>query len=841
MVAQVQKYLHVHLHKVLWKLAFSNKSDQYQVSQPLFPLVIRKSSPLFFANKGTQVEKLDHSDTTSVDTKTVPTIHHSKSDSSALYSATSSGRSAKDQGENNRNDRNESQTVVMSNRTTNSSGGMVFRLPFQENVSSNFPQTVPNSLNSDSARLEGFERYSGPGNRRKSSASASFLNSDGQKSRRASHPIVLNNDERIPLPGNAQLSHSPFCSRKTSVTSQNSSISFVSSTSDRMGNTAYRHMSQDSGTTNSTLNSVSSQIPPLQPMPSEPVPPAPQQPHFDLNNFSSSAKNSPFSSRRSSLYHDLLRPGLVASVSQSIVGSQAASSVENTPLYEPDPNSIHKRSMDRQLLEDNLIDVELEASLTQTPQKCSTDKAGRAEGDEGYRRISSVDECRESNVSTADSTMNMPGSAVSELEPLLLPRSLYMPWPTTTIKSFIEFFYTGQVNGKWLLSPVALNLLVMSKLYEIPLLYDLMSEVFYSILGKKEESLLTTAETMRHLFLSRLLSKCDESDDTIKQLLKDSTNYLELLSFEGTLRTIDNGFFNTHLLRNMTRLGSTSSSESGERLNTREGKNSASLSVPILFADGPRGSESGAPNSTTHLNSTLPVSPTTRIKYPPATKETSPSKFPMTPEVNKSEKIATQERSEMTERENKAEKLEQMKLSNMSQNESTDFSTQIIDIKPSETTNSEEIEQAGKKFRERDDDNSKLMEDSTSSSESGDLGAGFGLASTSKIEKKLRRRESEKSIDPLAKTGDSQGSSLKNITSYFKQGEKYLKTDASQRNVVTLTLDNMASANALPPVDYVIELIHETATLVHDVRLIVRCVSVIKLAFEGTQIAETGA
>ncbi|CAI6598896.1 BAF_HP2_G0015630.mRNA.1.CDS.1 [Saccharomyces cerevisiae] len=57
-------------------------------------------------------------------------------------------------------------------------------------------------------------------------------------------------------------------------------------------------------------------------------------------------------------------------------------------------------------------------------------------------------------------------NAIIELEPYL-PRSLYMPWSTASVRAFAEFFYTAQINGKWLLAPVTLDLLIMAKIYEI--------------------------------------------------------------------------------------------------------------------------------------------------------------------------------------------------------------------------------------------------------------------------------------------------------------------------------------------------------------------------------------
>ncbi|ODV60792.1 Mds3p ASCRUDRAFT_150299 [Ascoidea rubescens DSM 1968] len=71
------------------------------------------------------------------------------------------------------------------------------------------------------------------------------------------------------------------------------------------------------------------------------------------------------------------------------------------------------------------------------------------------------------------------------LEPLLIPRSLYLPFSTSSVYSFAEYFFTGQVNPKWLLTNT-LDLLMIAKFYELPLLYDLISEILYVIIGRKE-------------------------------------------------------------------------------------------------------------------------------------------------------------------------------------------------------------------------------------------------------------------------------------------------------------------------------------------------------------------
>ncbi|SCU84779.1 LAFA_0D11958g1_1 [Lachancea sp. 'fantastica'] len=838
--------------------------EQSEGSQSLYPSVPRKSSPLIFANKSSTPElsrKPGLKDKSNTGTVVLPKMHHSKSDSSANLVARNHEEALKDTGDNT------DKSNIDPSKTTSSSGGMVFRLPFQEGSGgSAVPLPLLQALNNDPSKLETLEKHLGPASRRKSSVSTSFVFDGGPRgARRASHPNFHNPDEKMAA------SQSPLGSRKASVASQNSSISFVSSSSDRMGNPNNRRTSQDSTMSSSTFNSLNSQLPPPQPMPTDPLPSTPHQPSIDVTMSSASAKNSPFSSRRSSYYHDVLRPGLSSSISQSLLGINEAAASENSPLHPPDPYLARKRSIDRQLLEDNLIDVELEASIDPHQSSSSTTER-KSVGQKGAVKARMESEgSRPSYLSLADSSTSINFTTEQDLEPLLVPRSLYMPWPTSTIKSLIEFFYTGQVNGRWLLSPVALNLLVMAKVYEITLLYDLLAEAFYSILGKKEESLLAIGESLkRFLYLKNTKGYVDSPDLQLA--------FQELLELEKSLHAVDDGFFDVQLLKRATRATSACSSESGDigAIN-KNSKEQDSLNVPVLFAGGPRGSHNSIGSSGTPNASAEETMKFTSPKENQAAKKNGRSRSATLKELGGLDKesgsrdftdytandVMTQEASDKTDRENRADRMEQQKLSNMSQNVNSDFSTQIIDLKSSEgredsqkegrktpdRTNvakemdrkhtkaeNEKIDTAaeekvvGNADRDENRENEGFPENSTSSSDSDDMCTGFGLASTTKIDKKLRQREDDISVDPLSKKIDSENSSLKNIIDFYKKGDHLNRPDAHKTSVDNLTLANMASTNSLPPVDYVVELIHETATLVHDTRLIVRCVSVITLS-----------
>lgn len=87
-------------------------------------------------------------------------------------------------------------------------------------------------------------------------------------------------------------------------------------------------------------------------------------------------------------------------------------------------------------------------------------------------------------------------STDSQMEPLLVPRDLYFPFPTSTVNAFCEFLYSGQVNASWKLYPTAIHMMLIAKYYEVPLLYDLIVEAFYSIISLKEHEILSTIKDM---------------------------------------------------------------------------------------------------------------------------------------------------------------------------------------------------------------------------------------------------------------------------------------------------------------------------------------------------------
>lgn len=139
----------------------------------------------------------------------------------------------------------------------------------------------------------------------------------------------------------------------------------------------------------------------------------------------------------------------------------------------------------------------------------------------------------------------------SELEALMIPRSLYMPWSHDSVSAFTEFFYTGQINPKWTFQPVALDIFVMSKLYEVPLLYDIMSEVFYSIIGRKEEYVYELKEKigLNYIKLSKRYLTALNSEEPLESFLKKSQAYSLFRKLDQSLQNIDDGYCDYYLLK----------------------------------------------------------------------------------------------------------------------------------------------------------------------------------------------------------------------------------------------------------------------------------------------------
>ena len=463
--------------------------------------------------------------------------------------------------------------------TTSSSGGLIFRVPFQDK------DTKPRFLESASATED-----SPFSEKRRLSLAVAYILSPhtGEVSpmytsrRRASHPVQAmnlrmksisdngttqtsssttatnNNDNDVSTNPESNDTRSPSSSgvsatdlsatsningsrrlglrfpmssqssRRPSTISQKSFVSTASfpavssfSRKNSFVNLPNRDLNVN-GSNNSSINGYTSlfspsqgnllsvALPPPQQLPSAPPPPAPATHAFirsansrvnSIVEFYGSNKSSPFSSRRPSSLYNIAR---TTSFQDSIGSLQS-----------------------------------LRDSTEESQQSFSPFKR--------FRQLSWVSVAESTETGGGTSNRN------TTTDPMLTPRSLYMPWPTVSVKAFAEFFYTGQVDGKWLLVPVVLDLYIMSKLYEVPLLYDMITDVIYSILGRKVETLAVCCRSMESVLYQRLTKVFDGNLHKVVEFLNKNSAYNDLQKLRTSLGHIDDGFMALSVLKRLSK------------------------------------------------------------------------------------------------------------------------------------------------------------------------------------------------------------------------------------------------------------------------------------------------
>lgn len=152
-----------------------------------------------------------------------------------------------------------------------------------------------------------------------------------------------------------------------------------------------------------------------------------------------------------------------------------------------------------------------------------------------------------------------------DIEPLLIPRCLYLPFSTTTVSAFAEFLFTGQLGDKWLLAPTTLDVFLIAKFYEVPLLYDLISEALYAIIGKKEDWLIKEYGKLLKDYDNRLKVIFKNDEQKIQQFFHNHHHVKELFdSIESLLNSTDDGYLNLNLFRKESKSDSIHSHHEGE-------------------------------------------------------------------------------------------------------------------------------------------------------------------------------------------------------------------------------------------------------------------------------------
>lgn len=96
----------------------------------------------------------------------------------------------------------------------------------------------------------------------------------------------------------------------------------------------------------------------------------------------------------------------------------------------------------------------------------------------------------------------------NKFNPLRLPRCMYLPYPNETVSAIVEYLYSGQIGANWKLFPTGIQILVASKQLGIPLLYDLVLELFFVALGIIESS--CKSKLILYLEMNREGESCDD-------------------------------------------------------------------------------------------------------------------------------------------------------------------------------------------------------------------------------------------------------------------------------------------------------------------------------------------
>lgn len=758
------------------------------------------------------------------------------------------------------NDLNRTHT---SASTTSSSGGLIFRVPFQEKGATTTNSTPEYDLYVDKSLDPKSQQ------KRRSSLMA-LTPADKQKinypwksdfgNRRSSHPTIPFRKNDLSASQNL---HHPFSRFGTSA---RSSISYVSSISDRMGNSSRSNSINNSGHNSITdlhipgiLNVT---LPPQKDLPNEALPtPNVSSKHSSLYDYELSEKSSPLSSRRPSYIN--------------------GTNIQDLKLSA----EIVQNSLDKQLL-DNSTDTDSRvSSISKGKLSQHSSKANDFTSYGHFRKSSISNEKQRLSITSNTDSIDSHGSTFPvKLEPLMIPRSLYMPWPTLTVRAFSEFFYTGQVSSKWSLAPVVLDLLIMSKIYEIPLLYSLIAEVLYSLVGKKEESLYVVCNAAKLSFSDKVQDHFGGNKDKANDYLNNCVHYKELIRIKDALEGIEDGFLDLDLLSKASRSHSLSSKGSSEgEGNKRTSSLKSDFSGPLsnffrtMYDTSPRESlgsigsfgATGNPlfeqrKSTSFLSSKFKKKsslsreigtsifdedqeyhrgddilynpPDIEFRKPVQREESPHGGIDSTGQAAKKDSISPVDPLEIATSDDTSTSSSTSSLE--SQDEQSNTRTWLPGLNQNNTTYPERPAENSSRASLRDKGFYDIRHDSLPNLESS-----LGVLSLKKMKKKVKKGENyfDDSIDPLMKINNTLNSPTKNRRNSSRVSGgggsiAGMSTGKSQKdgimsgNLNALTLENMLAPSSPPPVDYVIKSIYRTAVLVNDSRLTIRCLDCLELS-----------
>lgn len=732
--------------------------------------------------------------------------------------------------------------------TTSSSGGMVFRVPFQDST-----QSAQSDLNLPIPKATAPEEK-----RRSSSVATAALdylkpNNFVERWRRASHPnasISSPDDGRRHYSTLRFLPPSSQSSRNPSITSQNSSLSYASSSSDRMGNSLIPQSSNGSFVGSPVLGVLNVALPTQPNIPNEPLPPVPHDVTPTTSgransfaDFAYSNKSSPLSSRRPS--HDT---------------RSSSSDVRR-------PSEQFQTSLDKQLMDETqTMDASTDLGFLQHRSAFARMNCKSGDSAATSSRLSRISDTNRLSLGSNPDSTESGNSAALEWEPLLTPRTLYMPWPTATVRAFAEFFYTGQVNGKWMLAPVVLNLLIMSKMYEIPLLYTLITEVLYSIIGRKEDSLYVICDSLTEKFHTRLSSYCGDDQELMNKYLAKNETYGELIKLKRSLESIDNGIFDVDLMNKVSRAFSASTNRSSESGTNKFGTSGSmrtllpiGSTIPTAFAGGPRDSHNSVGSIAFPSALNAQGRQSNSMFTPRVKKKSSLSKEIDTESFadNTTNSESTDSVTNIPSNHNRNDLVDESLIDSYDSNSASsssssdteqeeaeleedsdmlpDMQADIIDARTEKYDEDEEDQEYNKNMDKLSSGSQKDRSDFdsfSSQSDSDELNSNLGLLSLNKMKRKIAgQADLDESVDPLFKAGPNIQSPTKDYSSQGKpSGGKFSRDDPMSYESNAPTLENLASPNALPPVDYVVKSIYRTAALVNYPRLMVRCMDCIEIS-----------
>ncbi|CAI5758296.1 unnamed protein product [Candida verbasci] len=257
-------------------------------------------------------------------------------------------------------------------------------------------------------------------------------------------------------------------------------------------------------------------LPPQSPIPQDPIPPTPSTSTTSFK--SSSRKNSQdlMNSPRSSLINTLTQLRNIPTTQQSPFASPRASiSGSLTPTV----SQFRKYSSSNE---------------GERPSLSTINSSN--EGINERPSLSTINSTEESL--DIESTLPIINSDF-QMESSLIPRKLYFPFSTVTVKAFCEYLYTGQIGNKWLLTPTLLDNMIIARMYKIPLLYDLISEVLFGIIGRKEAFVLGKSNGLKKRYFD-LLKKTNSP--------KDPNFKFPMDEYESFMDSIDDGKLDYQLL-----------------------------------------------------------------------------------------------------------------------------------------------------------------------------------------------------------------------------------------------------------------------------------------------------